>query len=290
MAAYLEGRWKIGLELTDRAGEVLRDQCTGAAWEINTARCFSLWSLTRMGEFAELGERWPELIREGRDRGNNYIGVNAMTYMMCMLKLREGDVVGAGTALGHIMAQWTYKGCHVQHNEGTAAEVEVELYRGEAATAWDRIDRYWPRLESSLLLRVQIIRIVMGHLRARCALAAAASSAVPRSLLRLAGREVRHLRSERTPYAEAMALLIHAGIAMQRGDDDVAAEQLENAVARFDAVDIPLYAATARRRLGETLGGGKGQELVAKADAWMTSQGIREPARMAAVFAPGFRD
>ncbi len=49
-----------------------------------------------------------------------------------------------------------------------------------------------------------------------------------------------------------------------------------------------LYEAAARRRLGELLRGDEGRRMIAAADAWMTEQAIRNPARMAAALAPGF--
>ena len=51
---------------------------------------------------------------------------------------------------------------------------------------------------------------------------------------------------------------------------------------------MPLYAAVARRRLGALLGGDAGRDLVAQADSWMAGQGIVNPSRMTALFAPGF--
>ncbi len=52
------------------------------------------------------------------------------------------------------------------------------------------------------------------------------------------------------------------------------------------AADMALHAACARRRQGEVLGGEAGRGLVARADAWMTEQKIRNPERMAAMLAP----
>ena len=57
----------------------------------------------------------------------------------------------------------------------------------------------------------------------------------------------------------------------------------------FDAAGMGLYAAAARRRLGELLGGDEGQTLVARADAWMRLQRIENPPRMTEMLAPGFR-
>jgi hypothetical protein len=44
--------------------------------------------------------------------------------------------------------------------------------------------------------------------------------------------------------------------------------------------------AAVRRRRGEMIGGDGGRDLVAAADAWMTAQAIRNPARMAGTLVP----
>jgi hypothetical protein len=51
-----------------------------------------------------------------------------------------------------------------------------------------------------------------------------------------------------------------------------------------------LFAAASRRQLGRLLGGDEGRALIDRADAWMSSQSIRRPDRMAACLAPGFVD
>jgi hypothetical protein len=81
--------------------------------------------------------------------------------------------------------------------------------------------------------------------------------------------------------------LVEAGVAGVRGDGR-AADLLATATAELDAVDMPLAAAAARRRLGILLGGDRGRELAAAADGWMASRGVRNPARMTAALVPGF--
>jgi hypothetical protein len=51
---------------------------------------------------------------------------------------------------------------------------------------------------------------------------------------------------------------------------------------------LALFAESARRRRGQLAGGPAGDDLVSQSEAWMAGQGIRNPARMAAMCTPGF--
>ena len=65
---------------------------------------------------------------------------------------------------------------------------------------------------------------------------------------------------------------------------------LAAAVTAFERADMTFHAAVARRRLGVLQDDERGRALVDEADAWMAAQGIRNPARMARLIAPGFPD
>ena len=73
-----------------------------------------------------------------------------------------------------------------------------------------------------------------------------------------------------------LATLLRAGIADARQQTELARELYCRAAAEFQAAEMQLYEAIARRRAG---GGGE-------ADQWMTGQRIRDPARMAMMLAP----
>jgi hypothetical protein len=75
-----------------------------------------------------------------------------------------------------------------------------------------------------------------------------------------------------------------------RGRDASAREYVEEAVRQFDEAQMRLYAAVARRRLGQLRGGDEGRALLAEADAWMNAQGVRDPCKLSRVIAPGFPD
>jgi hypothetical protein len=81
-----------------------------------------------------------------------------------------------------------------------------------------------------------------------------------------------------------------ASVAACRGDAAGAAAGLAEAAVALDALDMALYAAAARRRLGRLRGGDEGRALVTGADAWMASQRIANPARMTALLVPGSSD
>jgi hypothetical protein len=81
--------------------------------------------------------------------------------------------------------------------------------------------------------------------------------------------------------------LLRAGVATSRGAPREALSQVEKAARGFDETGMTLHAAVARLRRGELLGKA-GSSLVANSEARMSVQGVLQPARMAAVLAPGF--
>jgi tetratricopeptide (TPR) repeat protein len=291
VAAYLEGRWRDAQENCDRAEAIFRDQCTGVAWELDTAHAFALWALSHLGEIAELGRRWPILLTEARKRGDLYAAMNLGSYLMSVVRLAADDPHTARAEVRETMDQWSHQGYHVQHNDAVWAAVQIELYCGAGQAAWHLIRQAWPALKRSLLLRVQFIRTSMHFLRARAALAAAAelksSRPAEASALRaVAARAARKLERERMPCPSAYAVLIQGALAASVGDSAGAALLLGEATERFESVSMHLCSVSVSRRLGELVGGDTGQEAKNRADQWMTAQKIRNPARMASVILP----
>jgi hypothetical protein len=140
-----------------------------------------------------------------------------------------------------------------------------------------------------MLLRIQGLRIEATYLRARLALASA-SGEKRKARLRMAEDLANIIAKEKMRWSNPLALLIHAGLARRRGDDARAAAIIAQAIKGFEASDMALYAATARRRRGEIIGGERGSELVSQADDWMSKQQIKNPAAVANLMAPGFSE
>jgi hypothetical protein len=206
------------------------------------------------------------------------------------VRLADDQPERARREVRQVMDECSQQGFHVQHMNCLFDEAQIDLYQGEGRAAWERVTGEWPALARSHLLRVQQVRIFLIHLRARAALAAAPAAAEPAPLLQAAEPDARLLRRERIAWAEALAQLVHAGVAMGRHDTQRARQLLQDAASRLEAAGLRLHAAAARRQLGEHLGGSEGHRLVEQADAWMKGQSIRRPDRMTALLAPGFTD
>jgi eukaryotic-like serine/threonine-protein kinase len=288
-AAYMCGKWKRGGELCDRAVDIFRTRCTGVTLtvEIDTPILLSLFTLQFRGEIAELGRRWPGVLKEARDRGDRHVVTILNTLLVSTLRLAADDPDGAEATSRLALGEWTRRGFQIQHNEWCCAEVQNKLYRGDGAGAWSFVTtQYAPMLARSHLTRHQKIRIFFFERRARAALAAASMVSDRGALLGAALRDARRLDREGMPWSMALAYPIKAGIAAARGEISRAATLFAQAVKELEAVDMNLYAAASRRRYGQIIGGDEGRAQVERADSWMRQQTIQNPARMADVFAP----
>jgi serine/threonine protein kinase len=287
IAAALEGDWRNGLRLCDEAAHILRDSCTGALWELGTAHRFTLWPLMFMGEVVEINRRLPRLLKEARERDDLYEETNLCLAVRTFVRLAANEPERARTELAQVMERWSQQGFHVQHMNRLFDDGQIDLYLGDAESAWHRLAESWPALERTHLMRVQQIRIVMLHLRARVAVTRAAGKDSAMWLCS-AERDARSLHREKLLWPEALALLIDAALTFRRGDAKRSGEILSTATEAFEKAEMRLHAAVARRRLGQLLGGTQGQELVRRAEEWMSGQKIRNLDRMAVLLAPGW--
>lgn len=285
VCAYLIGNWKQAAELCEMAGEVLRDQCTGVTWELTIAHRFMLSALLYRGELAEVSRRVPGLLSAALEQGNVF-GATDLRTRLNLIWLAADDPDKARAEVVEALKAWPHEGFHLQHYSSLLALVQIELYTGDVEVAWKHIDQQWPALEHSMLLRFQVLRVEAMHLRARALVAKATGK--DSDELRIAEKLAGKIEKEKISWAKPFATLIHATVAQHRTQSAQAATLLAEAVQGFENADMNLYAAAARRRLGETLGDERGRELITQADAWMTAQRIKAPELMTRMLVPGF--
>jgi serine/threonine protein kinase len=283
IAASLRGEWKLARDLTERAESIFRERCTGVTWELRQCHLFSLISLFELGELDLLSRRVDGFLVEARERGDLWTATSLRTRVAYVRFLADDDPEAARRDVQQAIERWP-AGVHLQHLWHLFAQGDIDLYSGRYADAWKRIEEHWPILQRGLLMRVRNTRILSLYLRARSALAMAGAGQP--ALLAAAERDSRSLKHERTPWADPLAGLLLAGVAVGRREPERAVPLLGSAEEGFAAADMALHAACARRLRGELLAGEEGRALVTAADAWMVGQRIRNPARMAAMLAP----
>ena len=155
--------------------------------------------------------------------------------------------------------------------------------------AWHLVADHWPAFRRALLLLPTFVRVESSYVRARVALLNAELGRDVARFLAIARADTRRIDRIGSPWSDAVARLLNAAVASVEGRANDVRDMLAAAVSGFERADMKLYAAVARRRLG-VIQGEYGRALVDGADAWMAAEGIKNPARIARLIAPGFSD
>jgi tetratricopeptide (TPR) repeat protein len=287
MVAFSDGRWADACELYDQSEAIFREHGVGVAFEINLARLYSLFALYYRGEISEIRRRAVRLYREALERGD------FLTTMLAGLiklygPLVEDDPEGVRRELAEIREHCPEQGVELLRHNVRIWELNLDLYRGDGVAALRRASQPASTMERVLVGRSRHLRIPWHYKRGCCILAAAETAADRGPLVKSAMRCARRLRRENLLWADGLAGLLTAGAFACRGDSRRACAALEETIAIFEKVGMPIHAAVARRRLGECRASAGGDQLIDEADAAMVERDIRNPARMTALYAPGF--
>jgi eukaryotic-like serine/threonine-protein kinase len=288
LAEYGVGRFGPGEELFERAEAIFRSRCAGVVWWIDTAQYLSLECLYYGGRISELCRRVPVALADAEGRGDLFAAANFQLGMPHTSWLFRDDVDGARRHIAAGIAGWSTDGFHMQHEAAQVAQVNTLLYTGDAPAAHRRMREVWRAYSRSAIFTIQLARIAGYHERARAALGAAVVGGDREELIAEARHAAKRLAHERMPWSLAFAALARAGAHAADGAPDASLAELDTAIATFDAAHMALYAAVARLRKGELLGGDEGLALIAGAAAWMRAEGIVRPDRVTAMLAPGF--
>ncbi|MCL4223216.1 MAG: AAA family ATPase [Myxococcales bacterium] len=286
IAAFVLGRWREARDRCDQAEHELRATCVGASWEIGTVQNFGFRARVQLGELRGLDALLEQLIADARSRGDELAPSQLLGGHTHLVALAADDPERARRDSAAWLARWARGGYRIPHAFDLWAMTQTDLYVGDAAAAWRRVEAGWPALRASHLLRVEFVRVLLTQARARAAVAAAVAGVDAAPAARLAARLAAQLEDEPARLARSYAMLVRAGLAGARGDGDERARLLAVAAEGFASADMGLHAAAARLRRGALLGGGDGKLLAAGASAELTARGVARPAAMAAMLAP----
>ena len=288
VAAYFHGQFSECQQHAEAALQIFSERCTGVTWELDTCNAFALWPLYFRGDYGELARRFGSLVTQARERGARLAEADLTTFGGPLVWLAADDPDGAEQAVRSAMVEWSRDDFQVQHFTTLTANAQIALYRGDARAAWQLVADQWSGLKDAMLLRVEIVRIYMLHLRARCALAAAASSVDRARLLRAAAADARRLDRERPAYAHALGRTIRSALLVQHGDIAGGTTLLGTAIEQLERAGWGCFSTGARRQLGRLLGGETGARTVREVDAQLEAQLVKRPDLLCALQAPGF--
>lgn len=287
IASFCVGEWHDARGHVESAIATFRERCTGVAWEVATGLNFKLNSLYYTGEWDLLRTTVLTELKGASERGDRYQAAVLRTSFGELAWLVEDRPDTASEQVELAIETWSRQGFQMQHYWALRALCYIDLYSGAGERAMNRLNERWSALSRSLLLRVQVIRVQMVHLRAKSALCAAQGAASCQRLLRDASRYGRALKRERTSWVRPLARLIDAGVSAVRGDTEAAVQHLAAAERDFERHGMAIYAATAGWHRGELSGGEVGEKLAAERAAELSELGIRNVERMTSMLAPG---
>jgi hypothetical protein len=166
----------------------------------------------------------------------------------------------------------------------------MDLYQRQGPRALARLAEALPLLKKSFLMSLHIISGQIFDLRARAALQVAAQGGPEvEARLRQVEADARDMERQGLAHMRARADLLRAGVAAVKGRAGEAVERYRRAAEKLEELGLGLYAASARLRLGQWLGGEEGRALQEAARQWMQGQGVLSPESMAEIFAPATR-
>jgi Cdc6-like AAA superfamily ATPase len=288
LSAYFRGSFARAVDGTEQSLSILTEQCSGVAWEIDTARVILYGALVYHGRLAEVSERVHADLREAALRDDLYAyAMLRSSSHVSLVWLATGKVESARAQLRAAMARWSQAEFHQTHLQAIISEALFDLYEGEGSMAFARLMEAWEEFEETAHMRLLLLRAEAHFARARCALAAARSMVSGRErAMRVAIADVKRIEGCGLAWARPVGELVRAGIAAAEGDRAVAVERLARAEQGFKEEGMELYRAAAIRSRGELLGGHQGRLLIDEADAWMRAHTIVDPERMTRTLSP----
>src|SRR6185312_15974127 len=181
-AAYCAGRFADAVAACRRSERILREQCSGVAWETTTVAAYLLTSLAMLGDLPALRVAAERFAAEADARADLFAAAEAYGGESVLAWWTAGSAGDALARAREVAARqaadaerWPEKNYRRAQLTELTATVHVQLLRGDPWPAWAMVQAHWPGLKSALIPSLQFYRSQVRHARARAALACAAT-------------------------------------------------------------------------------------------------------------------
>ena len=239
-------RFAEALPCFDTALDGYRRGCKGVFFEIALTDIYHFASLAlagRVGRLAVIVETESEGARRRRDRFAHH-GCLMGEAVHARLAADEPDraLAEADAAI----AEWPRRDFLMPHYQYLLATVQADLYRGEAAAAWARVESAWNPMKKAGYLWLEFPALQLSYLRARAALAVLGQNADAKTrsaMLRVATAAERRIRRSRLPVAPGFAASIRAGVRHAAGDTAGSEAEVRRALGAYQVADMTMHAA-----------------------------------------------
>jgi serine/threonine protein kinase len=292
-SSLLVGAWRNAEEQAERNEALLRERCTGVAWELSTNELVRTTAIAQMGRWSKLGNplKRIEQVEEAAKRLDAH-AVEALTGAMSVtglaadrpdLSVRFDQLAQDALPSSSEKRKYFLPQLWILHSR-----VDAALYQQRPAVAWELVSVDWPALSKSWHFRLLYVLMFAHFLRGRAALAnAAAESSDRRSFLREASESAKQLERNRLATARMYSQILRAGIAAIQGHMSGAAQYLESAERLAEDNSMALFAAICNHRVAVLRDGLSDAGLSAKCEAWAKAEEIVRPHRLLDVYTPG---
>jgi len=283
IAAYMSGAWSEARRILEAGLATLREYGASSRWEIDIGETYWLASLYYLGEWRELIRQAQLLLRDAVERNDVVAQLGVRTGRCNLAWLIAGRPDEARAQLDAAEKSLA-PGFHLPHVLAVQAACNIELYKGDVASAAQRLDLAWPHIERIGVLRIQHLRIELQYLRIRTILVDAKRS--PEERAKLVRPAAEDLIKEGAPWAVGVGLCARAAALDLRADRAGAIGCLVAAEEQLTATGMTGWAQIARLRRASLEGGPGGAARAAAARDFLRDLGAADPDRVAALFVP----
>lgn len=288
IVAAISNRWSKALHDLEFGAEHLRRHCEGVSWECNMGTMMLMSLLEIRGEMRAIADRSVVLVQQAKETGNSMTEFVAAYYSALML-IASDEIDAAREVVRRAQELGISQELPAVHLRALMIDVSCDLYSGDVAGAWERVERAWIYNEQSRVLYARSQRINASGLRGQAALALARTltGRARTDLLAVADGERRILEEIGTPHARALVALLRVmeGVAT-RSPRLAVIGRLQAAIGAFESADMSLHAACVSHRLGAWTGGDVGAALIARSESFMRLQTIVRPQQWVAMVTP----